>query len=96
MIAGSFEDAVVLPNGSVLHSAGSTDGFIFRCTPEQQVSHALALGDDGSQVITSIETLPNGSTVIGGGFTGVLTFAQTSLNAGADEDAFVAVGALGD
>ncbi len=100
LVTGYFEETALFgpgeDNETMLTSEGGRDVFVARYNPDGTLAWAVRTGGMGWDISRSIAVLPDGSSIITGGFEGTATFGpgeanETSLTeAGENNDIFVA------
>lgn len=90
VLVGSTQGAVDFGGNTVI-SAGKADVLVVKLDGDGNPVWAQTFGDANTQTATSVALDANGRIVIGGTYSGKLTFGATTLVAGGTTSAFVAV-----
>ena len=87
--AGAFDNSITLGN-QTFTANGDYDFFLVQMDDKWNVEWARAFGSAGRDVVNGIDSLPDGSVVIGGHFQQTLVLDGHVLNSRGREDGFVA------
>ena len=83
-ITGMMQNTVTI-DGRTITSAGQTDVFLARFTPDGQVTYLVRGGGAGSDYGTALTPNPAGGVYFAGGFQNAATFGEFNLSGQADE-----------
>ena len=88
-ITGTFND-LALFGGTPLTSAGKTDVFVAKISPNGMFAWATAAGGTDGELGTGISALADGSTMVTGGFSGTAKFGGRARTSSGELDVFTA------
>ena len=95
-IVGSITGGVDM-GGGALTNAGSTDGVVAQYAAANALGHgwSIAIGGTGADAATSITADGTANYIVGGSFTGAVTFnaTQGAITSAGSTDGFIARGA---
>jgi Fibronectin type III domain len=91
IVTGYFEGATTFDSTTLTGSAGIADVFTAKMNADGTWAWATKAGGSGFDVGNGVSALPDGSSIVTGGFEGAATFDSTTLTDGAGiADVFVA------
>jgi hypothetical protein len=88
-IGGTFSGSIDLGSGPLL-STGSADVFVASFDPAGTFRWSARFGGAGPDTLQTLATTPAGDVILGGTFSGSVSFGTTTLNRVAGIDSFVA------
>ena len=89
IVTGYFRNTATFGN-TTLTSAGSSDMFTAKMNADGTWAWATQAGGTGGDVGRSVSALPDGSSIVTGGFGGTATFGSTTLTSAGSNDVFTA------
>ncbi len=89
IVAGYFNGTVNF-GSTTFTSSGGRDAYVAKVGPDGSFLWATQAGGTGNDYAYSVSTLADGSAIVGGSFSGTVTFGSTSLTSAGGEDVFVA------
>jgi hypothetical protein len=87
-VSGDFTGSLTVGSTTLTAAGSSEDGFFAKFDPSGNVLFAKQLGGKGTSAVDSIAVTSAGSILLGGAFTGTVTFGPSTLTA-AGQDGFV-------
>ncbi len=91
IVTGSFSDTATFGSTTLTSTAGTDDDvFVAKVDPSGTYVWATKAGGSGYDYGIAIGTLPDGSAIVTGYFSGTVTFGSTTLTSAGNNDVFVA------
>ena len=87
-MVGSFDQSVSFGEGDAHKSAGESDIFVARFTPNGALAWARTFGADRADIADAIASDAAGNTIVTGWFENTVEFGKTSLTSKGNKDVF--------
>ena len=89
VVVGQFNNPTTI-GATPLTSAGLADAFVAKVASDGSWVWAKSFGSTGNDVASAVTTLPDGSILVTGYYTGTVAFGSTSLTSAGGRDIYVA------